>query len=392
MKIKLNLKDELFLLAYELYLLRGIIFGSSLLGTLLPFLISQLIPYIIILLLILKFFVTKSMPNYSFKKYITLAVFILLSTIFSKDTEVLLTFLLAISAYDVKFEQIARRTAYILFIASSVVIITCRLGIIENRIFMRGPITRQSLGFIYVGVLDNYLLHFTLILFYLLRNKFNWIYLCLLAYLSYFIFSLTNVRGVFFGECFILLCIIITEKFDWFDFKRPIWKIMSSSIFTICLIFSIVLSLLYQRGYDFLIGLDYIFSNRIRMASEAVLNYGFTIFGQPITWVGMSAATFNGYNASQYNYVDNGYILTMVQYGLIVIIIVCIAYTNIYKLSSDKNDKAIFIWLTYIALSCLVYPNLFNYQNNCLLLYGLSNLIGSNQSGRIKRKRKRYIS
>ena len=101
-------------------------------------------------------------------------------------------------------------------------------------------------------------------------------------------------------------------------------------------------------------------SGRLQLGQNAFQKYGVPLFGQKITWVGYGM----GAVAGEYNYVDCSYMQTMIQYGLIALIIIIAMYTFMMYMAVRLKDYYLQTVLVFILLLSVTEPRLLDFNFN----------------------------
>lgn len=306
--------------------------------------IYQMIEYakkIGIILLIEKIFIdiVEQKNKFSVKRIFitfTMTVIFFLSMIKTDDmitTLYLLAILLASS--NIKFEKTIKGIFYVELICFIVIIIGCQLGIISDYTIRRetGASYRHSLGFIHPNGLMLSFFSIVVIYMYLQKDKINLIKTIILLALTGVVFYYTDSRmGAIATTVAILVNYICKYKGN--QILKRCKKIIPHLI-SIFAILSILVTVLYPK-VD-LSKLNAISSNRILLQYQAWENYGITLFGKKIEWVGQGASN-EELNWKYYNFVDNSYIKALINNGILYFLIIMFGhYFILKKLIKDNN-------------------------------------------------------
>ena len=107
------------------------------------------------------------------------------------------------------------------------------------------------------------------------------------------------------------------------------------------------------------------------MGRQGIEEYGLSLFGTKIEWVGYDADWESG---MQYNYVDSSYLQIALEYGLIVLVIILILYA-ILIYASIRNKHTYLCWIVLIVLAfCVTEPRLVKIAYNPFLLLVVTEL------------------
>ena len=114
--------------------------------------------------------------------------------------------------------------------------------------------------------------------------------------------------------------------------------------------------------------LGHFFNGRLSLGRKGMVDYGITLFGQPVKWVGNGLQVLlNGYSA-EYNYVDSAYLQILYQYGCLLLILILIVFSALVYISI-KREKFYLTWiLLIISVYCITEPRLVNLTYNPFIL------------------------
>ena len=139
-------------------------------------------------------------------------------------------------------------------------------------------------------------------------------------------------------------------------------------IFPICTLTSILLSKIYT-GTGILLKINSLISNRFALANKALNEYGISLFGKKIEWIGNGGYghTFTTFEGT-YNYVDCSYVRILLDYGILFLLIVIIGFTMASVKALRENDKYLLITLSFIAIYSIIEPRLIEIGFNSFVL------------------------
>lgn len=308
---------------------------------------------------------------YSIKSIIAFILIIFIIVI-CKNTglNVLLdTVLFIYSARNIKLKEIIKITFKLQIVIMLFIIISCFIGILPNEVLYDGARrVRHGLGYRYTTFSANFYFHIILMFFYINQGKKiknnNRIIILLTNYIIYY---LTDTKAVFILVFGIVLSEYIINSID-ISIKKTLYnKIIFKYSFIISAIVSIFFSITYNSGNILYQKLNQAFTNRLMLGQRAYEEYGISFFGNRIMW-----NTSSGYDdiwgKSLYNYVDSAYLQIMLNYGVILLILICIGYTYIAKWAMDANQKNICLVLLFLAVHSITDPQLIELRYNPFLL------------------------
>ena len=371
--MKFKAREFLFFSAYILYLFLKIFFSDSTYGNLVPSYFKSVLLYASYFIFIIKIISDK---KYDKKGLIIIILFTILGIIisyFSDVINILELFLIIYAARNIEFKKIARVTLIEIGLLSLIIIISCKLGIIQNYVFIRknGSI-RNSLGFSYVGKLPVFLMEMEFLYLYLKEknNKHaNVIAIIIMFIINYIAYMLTDVKNCFILSSLMIVLYVICVRKGYIDFKKKSLKVVLCSVYVICLVTSVFLAIHYDSGNPKYVELDEVLTGRLEITHKMIKKYPISLFGNSITMYGSTAIKYKHIKGTDYSYIDSAYIQILLRYGILFSAIFGIAYISLMKKSIEKDKKMLAIWLFLLAISSIIDDTIINIQYNCVLLY-----------------------
>lgn len=267
-----------------------------------------------------------------------------------------------IGAQGLDFKKISKVLLYSFGACMLFVVISSKLGIIEDYIFYRYGVERHALGFAYC-YLSSYFLNWTMLFLYYKGEKIKlWQYVMLIL-INQVLYSVSNVRGMYY----ILICVVVVhflfirnKKFNW---KLKIHKYFSVLIFPICWLVSYIISFMYSTDIKVWNTLDLFFTGRLSFMSRAMDIHGISLFGKDIDLVG------NQYGIDKISYyIDNAYLKIGLEYGIVILLLIVIGYSFITYLAVKSHDSMLYFWFILIAIESLFYPTLISIVHNSVVI------------------------
>lgn len=254
------------------------------------------------------------------------------------------------------------------------------LNIIPDITIMReNGITRYSMGYIYPLEFMVHYLFLVLLYVYLKNERYNYKDFLLINFINVLLFKITDARTSFIIiTIFSFIALIVKHiSIDWF---KKLFKVN----YLYCIVFiiaisSIVLSIFYNPNIDALNKLNQLMSGRLLLANKAFNEYGFTLFGESIKWIGSGTNAIGTVLLSDYNFVDCSYMKNSFDYGIIFLIFTLIVYCVILK--KQYNEKKIIgiIAILAVLVVSVLEPRLVQYEINAFILLGSSFIVIENK-------------
>lgn len=303
----------------------------------------------------------------SFSKYSLLICFItscisLITAYYSKSYSLFILIIILIGARDIEFKRIVKVLLISLGGCMLFVVLSCKLGILEDYIFYRYGVERHSLGFAYC-YLSSYFLNWCMMFIYEKGKRIKKLHYIFIFFINQILYKLSNVRGPYYLLIVVLVFNYLFINRDKINLKKNIYKVIAVSIFPIGFFLSYGIAYIFNNSSDFWSNLDSLLTGRIRFMSQAIKLYGTSLLGSDINFVG------NQYGVNKIsNYVDCAYLQIGIKYGIIFILFLVIAYTIVSYISVKKRDVVLFVWLILIAIESIFYPNLISIVHNSVVM------------------------
>lgn len=270
-----------------------------------------------------------------------------------------LMFLFIYGVRAISFDRLCKFMCVVMCSLTLLIVIMSLIGIIPNwgyGIYSERP--RYSLGFFYPSHATSLFLYTGILLCYVLKEKLKLWLVIVLEILNIVQFKFTDSKT---GTAVLGIAIIVFYLAKTIR-KEKIKKVVCGicvGIFPLCAILSITGSLLYNASSKFWQMLDGFFTNRLHLAHDAINNYGVTLFGQKIEWVGYGGL---GHSVvvlkDEYNYVDCSYVRLLLDNGILVFILVLVGFTLACWIAYKNRNVFLSLALAFVALYSIVEPRL----------------------------------
>ena len=267
----------------------------------------------------------------------------------SKENELFIVFLLIVAFQGMNLRTLIKYDLALKLLFVIIVVTLYFLNLTDNYYLIRsdGQI-RSSMGFVHPNTFGAYLLSICLAIYYLNFKKIGilyYIFVILIAFIiHYFADSRTSTNAL------ILLCImhIIYKVTSGKIFNNRIIKWYLINSFIIFSLVSILLGYSYRFGSTQIQYLDKLFNERIFLLNYFLEKYTITPFGNEIPLILTRELEFTGVRYLQY--LDNGFMLLLLRYGLLIFIIAAIFYNKAIKyLFEIKAYNLIIIFFIFLV-------------------------------------------
>ena len=362
-------KRTIFLTGYSLYILTNVFIESELadLGPMGK--ILRLLKYMGILFVILSCY-NDAKLDIKRTKIIGILIFIsLINMIVFKGGTAIVEIAIIIGCFAMirdNLKDIFKWSIYNLTVGHIIIMLLSFVGILEDHIttrwvgsymgsFFGGEYIRHQMGFLASNQIP-----LTLMIVYIMfiaykkekitiKEQLLFLILNMCCFISFGArVSFLLIIGAFFVYCILR----ISDKFF------PNWTIKTNFIWILypfCMMISVILGYFYNSGSNLWLLLNDIFYNRIRWAHAGLKHYGLSILGY-----GLKAGQATGTNGE--NLVDNGYVLILLQRGIILTIMVIVMWSYLTYIAEKNRDKYMVLSLILIAVASLIDNHLISYK------------------------------
>ena len=311
-----------------------------------------------------------------------LALSFLLIYKITRDINLPIMAYLVIGAYGVSFRKIISVYTAIGIPMLLFCIAASQTGLVQDLVYDMtgsGRGFRHSFGIIFPTDFAAHVTYLVLGWGWLRGRKLTWAELGLFAFCTWAVYHFCNARASAVGLlAFTVLCICtrLYEQFVHLNSRQSVlWKAMSAAGKTIqmlsghaILLLSLVM-LVLTRGYSdsaFMQKMNHLFNNRLSLGRLALDQYDVPLLGQEVIMQGL------GYSETEslgyYFYIDCSYIKMLVCYGLVVSILIWIAYTLLGHRVIRANEIYLIWVIGVIGLHCTMEHHLMEIAYNPFLL------------------------
>lgn len=211
----------------------------------------------------------------------------------------------------------------------------CIWGIVENKEFYDHGTIRYTMGFVYINGAGSLLFSSEIAWLYLRREKISIGEVVLFLTGWAVIYSYTDLRTMTLLGCTAVVICYLSGFCKWSVQQTPFkWLYMIFPAFMTA--FSWILQCFYNgHSQETLMKiLNTKLNGRLQLAKSALENYGLSLFGKRIQWIGNA----DNIVRNKYNYVDCAYIRIPLDFGIVIGLLFVAVYCYImYKLVRENN-------------------------------------------------------
>lgn len=274
----------------------------------------------------------------------------------------LLYFFMIFASYKKSFKKIQKIIAYYTIVFSFLVVFCSLIGVVPNDVYVHGADVAYSMGFFYYSSLS-YNIFFSTVLLLGLNRKCNkrgqrYVNVFIFLLVNYSIYKITTTRLTLTVTLITAFLYLYIYRHKEFVPKRRI-MVLAWLAFPISAFINYLVAVYYTPANKLMLMMNTALRSRLVLAQQGIEKYGVTLFGSQLENIN---GIINGYQI--YFYIDNGYINTLLSYGIILFAIVIIAYSSVTIYAIRNNEKTL---LLLCAVTCL-----FCYVNNVLMSFALN--------------------
>ena len=205
---------------------------------------------------------------------------------------------------------------------------------------------------------------------YLRRDKIK-IWECLFIILpALILYLLTNTRLEFGLTVLVTVWFFIYQRWPREAHKKAVRIIALASV-PFALIFSLFSVQFYNPDNSIWAIMNRFSSDRLALSSEMFNEYGISLFGKDIEWVGLSQIYEGNGDIQDFNAVDNLYLRLLIENGLLVLLVFAFGQYMLAREAIKRDDY----YLQFIAIMFVCYsmlnPNTYElFRDPFLLLLG----------------------
>ena len=285
-------------------------------------------------------------------------------------------FLYRFCARNVDYLHRAEVSRIVSWIVLVLVVVSAKLGVIENFYLEINGRTRQCLGFRYT-LLPPAILCNILMLTILIRKESIWISeLVLFLVLSLWMYVVTQSRLSVLMNL-VLLAVAALYRLGMGRVERHrILSWMMAFSFVILAGLCIWATFAYNEKAAWMRSLDGLLNHRLYYGRQSLDLYGVSLLGQKIEWVGAGLDQNGQMISGRYLYVDCFYVMILQRYGILFTVLLLAALTLTAAMAVRRGDRYLLLVLSFMALHC-VLDDLFLYPFYNSLWFAMAWVFGS---------------
>lgn len=276
--------------------------------------------------------------------------------------------LLIAGSRNIKFEKILK--VYLAINVTIVLLAFCAssLDVIENLRYKtekRG--IRNSFGIIYPTDFGAHIFFMFLTFCYLKGEKLKYYHYGITILAAALVYSFSNAR--LDSGCTLALALLFALG-NWIVHSRKVswniktlwergWNKLGMWVMPILSVFSIGITVIYQRNSSAWQALNEIVSNRLELGRRGIDEYGWSLFGQPLTLVGFGGSVGE---QSNYNFVDCSYVYMLLRHGILFVVLMVVIFAICcYK---NRHDRYFLYAIALVSVNCMIAHHIIQIEYN----------------------------
>ena len=364
-KESLDIDAVLFVVAVSMFLV-SVIADLSLLG--IDTRITQIIRYTGYVLILIKMAKDVYDRN-TLVKYAVVFGMVAIGYVFNHNKVMLLYSLVVFAAINIESELLMKVYLIVQAIMMIIIIGLSQLGIILDYIFKSSERIRHCLGFEYTTFAPIIFLFMIMEYIYIKKGVISILEYAFGMIVSFYFYRMTDSNMTFWICVGTLTFFVLVQLWIKKGYITHTFRYLLTLCPWVAAGLSIWMQYFYKAENPLWIKLDEFLHGRLLLGYKAINEYGFSLFGKDITWVGY---TYSNPNPNNYNYVDCSYLQIGLQQGLIFLFIVLILFSYII-IKMIKEEKYYGAWIcVFISVFSMTEPRLVNIVFNPFVILSVA--------------------
>lgn len=273
---------------------------------------------------------------------------------------------------DFDFNRLVAIVLPVIIIVLVFVILSSKLGIVQDYVEISATRTRHYLGFRYSLFPSTVMLNIVGLYIYSKQEAITYKSLLLLTLSILWIYLQTNSRLTALSSLILFILGIVLKYFPKFLIKIRYLLAFLIPSYIYGAVASYIIAGKYITAGSGLRALNRFLGGRIYLASKSLAFYGFDWLGKNIQWVGNGLSEDGKRSTMSYLYVDNLYIQVLQKYGLLYLIIFVTLLTLTLFILYKQRQYLLLLILSVLAAHAMIDDITFNlYYNFFLVLLSL---------------------
>ena len=277
----------------------------------------------------------------------------------TKDKSLAILWAFIVAGKHVSFRKIIWASLYAHIFAVSAVIAGSVAGIIENKLFVQGERNRYSLGFIYATYSSNYYYYMILMYVYCRQKKMSWLEAVILLVLDMILFRITDTKSATALGAAAIVCGMGLKYVDAEKIPQRLYKTVALACVPAFAAISIGLTITFDEENALFSKINSFLTGRLRLGNMAYEEQGITLLGQNIRWNTFELeGTVREAAVQSSVYVDSSYMQYLLNYGVIMLFLICALFVILSYRSWRNRDIYLSIIIVFFTAHAMFDPQL----------------------------------
>ena len=231
---------------------------------------------------------------------------------------------------------------FVLTISTAVFIhvVFSQIGYLKDYLYYRFDMVAHSFGFFYYTHINFYLFFVWIGYVYLRGENITWAELVAGLAGGYLLYYFTTLRLTFYLHIIVFVVIVLVIKLNIIKLNWKTTQIFTLIGFGTMSAAAVISAVIYDPTIMLLKKINSMLSGRIGLGLEAFNRYNIKLFGQTIIQE----------SSPNYFFLDCGYLYQLLGSGVVLFVLIIIAYTFMHYYSCKTNNKTLFVWITAIMI------------------------------------------
>ena len=294
--------------------------------------VTRDVQHVVLALLVLRYALNPDLSWKGIGKLAVLVLFMFAAFSYGK-LAFAVSLALVFSVGNISFEKLLKITLLIQLIGFVITVTCSQIGIIEDYMWITQTRRRHGLGFTHCLLGSHFVLFMSLICVTLIKKMKWWLAIAIFA-ANYVMYIYTDARTTIILSVFLVVAGLIAGLLERFFKPSRLLAVLSFAVPFAFWGVSAYGAKMFTPESPKMVWLNDFFNGRLLYMNRALKDYGVTLLGQKIKWIGESTLKANP--ELVYNYVDNAYMQAFFTYGVLFTVLLCagwglVLYRNILR-------------------------------------------------------------
>ena len=282
-------------------------------------------------------------------------------------TELVLPVGFIFSARNVDYRHFFKATLAVQLSVMAVSVTCSLMGVIPNEAWEEPERIRYSLGYTFCTYGSHISLFLTLV-YMSLRKRLKFMEAALLLIWNLIWYQVTDTRTDLFLFVPAIVGCYVLGRLEIKMWTRWIYRLALMLAGPVIAFGAIAAQWYFDIDNALWLRFDHALNSRLRLGHDAITQYGFSLWGQYIKWVGRGGIKLHP--DWVYNYVDCSFLKYLLHYGIVFFVLLLLGLVLVGRMVAESRNPALAVafvaWLLYGAVDAELFA--LNFQPFMLLL------------------------